>query len=80
MKTMKVVLHLMIPALLFCGPFDTPKYNSQDMSVFNTKILRSSKEGSEEKKVSCRIVCDKKIHKVQQISEALSFYKRTRSF
>lgn len=49
---------------------------SHSMSMFATKKQRANTEAQENPKIKCRVVCDKKIYKEQQISEAIEFYKR----
>jgi len=69
-------LLIFIPFLLFAlSPFETPKANSFDTSVYETKPSKEVKQASENKKIKCRYVCDKKIYKEQQISNAVLYYK-----
>jgi hypothetical protein len=44
--------------------------------MFNTKLTKINKEAMANKKIKCRIVCDKKIYKEQKMAEAISFYKK----
>lgn len=73
----KLIIFTFPMALLALSPFDTPKENNFNLSVFNTKKTIENKEASKNKKVKCRYVCDKKIYKEQKIAEAISFYKKS---
>ena len=37
-------------------------------------------ESMENKKIKCRLVCDKKIYKEQRIASAISFYKNSKYY
>ena len=49
-----------------------------DLAVFNTKKTKENRQASENEKIKCRYVCDKKIYKEQKIHEAVSFYKNSK--
>lgn len=49
-----------------------------DLAVFETKVTKENKMASENEKVKCRYVCDKKVYKEQKIHEAVSFYKNSK--
>jgi len=51
-----------------------------DLAVFNTKATKENKMASENKKIKCRYVCDKKVYKEQKISDAVSFYKNSKEY
>ena len=69
-------LIVFIPILLFAlSPFESPKPNFFDTSAYETKETKANKMASENGKIKCRYVCDKKIYKEQQISNAVSYYK-----
>jgi len=69
-------LVMFTPILLFAlSPFESPKPNIFDTSVYETKETTQTKMASENEKVKCRYVCDKKLYKEQQISNAVSYYK-----
>jgi len=70
------ILIIFTPILLFAlSPFESPEANFFDTSVYETKETQETKMASENNKVKCRYVCDKKVYKEQQISNAVSFYK-----
>ena len=74
---MKILMILLTPLyLLALSPFESPKRNSFDLSIFNTKKSTENIEAINNQKVKCRYVCDKKIYKEQKIADAISFYKR----
>lgn len=51
-----------------------------DLSVFNTKKAVDNKKASQNEKIICRMVCDKKIYKEQVIGEAINFYKSSKRY
>lgn len=53
---------------------------SDGMSIFETKRERSNTEAQQNPKIQCRVVCDKKVYKEQQISEAIEFYKKSLNY
>jgi len=74
-------LILLLPVLIFAfSPFESPKSNSFDTSVYNTKESKENVEASKNEQIRCRYVCDKKVYKEQKISDAIEFYKRTRNY
>jgi hypothetical protein len=72
MKSLMIFMPILVFAL---SPFDSPKPHYFDTSIYDTKETQESKMASENKKIKCRYVCDKKLYKVQQISSAVSYYK-----
>jgi len=75
---MKYITFFLFGSLLIASsPFETPKEYSLDLSAFDTKRSELNKKVMENKKITCRYVCDKKIYKEQKIADAISFYKRT---
>jgi len=73
---MKKLLYILIPiSLIATTPFETKESKSFDLSVFNTKRSKINEEAISNKKLACRVVCDKKIYKEQRIADAISFYK-----
>lgn len=61
------------------SPFETPKPNNFDLSVFDTKKSEANIKAANNQKVKCRYVCDKKIYTEQKIAEAVSFYKKKKA-
>ena len=74
---MRKFLLLLSPILVFAlSPFESPKENSFNLSMFNTKKNFENKKAMDNEKIKCRYVCDKKIYKEQKIADAISFYKK----
>nr|WP_321267313.1 hypothetical protein [uncultured Sulfurimonas sp.] len=70
-----------LPILLFgLSPFETPDANDFELSAFETKKSIENEKASNNPKVKCRLVCDKKIYKEQTISDALEFYKNSKDY
>ncbi|WP_457746853.1 hypothetical protein [Sulfurimonas sp.] len=65
---MKKLLLLFLPTLLLCE------------HIYETKLSKSNREAMENKKIKCRLVCDKKIYKEQKIEEAVSFYRNSKEY
>lgn len=75
---MKYLL-LLLPFVLFArSPFETLNMKNMDLSAYETKKGEENLQASTNVKVTCRLVCDKKIYKEQKISEAIEFYKRAK--
>jgi len=71
------ILILFAPILLLAlSPFESPKPNVFNTSVYETKETKETNMASKNEKINCRYVCDKKIYKEQQISNAVSYYKK----
>ena len=49
-----------------------------DLAVFETRETKENKMASENEKIKCRYVCDKRVYKEQKIHEAVSFYKNSK--
>jgi len=77
---MKIALILLPLSLFALSPFDSPKANTFDTSVYETKETLENKQAGNNKKITCRYVCDKKVYKEQQISSAVSFYKTHKEY
>ena len=75
------ILILLIPILLLAlTPFDSPKPNWFDTSIYNTVESSENKKASKNSEVKCRYVCDKRVYKEQQISDAVSFYRSSKNY
>ena len=61
--------------LLALSPFESPKPNIFNTSIYDTKETQETKMASENEKVKCRYICDKKLYKEQQINNAVTYYK-----
>jgi len=72
---------ILLPVLLFgMSPFESPKPNSFNLSAFETKATVENEKASENKKIKCRKICDKKIYNEQKIADAVGFYKNSREY
>jgi len=76
----KLFLLLLATASFAQSPFESKKANSFDLSIFNTTLSKANKKAIQNKKIKCRIVCDKKIYKEQKIADAISFYKSSKNY
>ena len=73
---MKYLL-LLLPLLLIArSPFETLNTKDMDLSAYETKKSEQNLQASKNIKVTCRLVCDKKVYKEQKISDAIEFYKK----
>ena len=80
-KFMKILFSLLLPFYLCAAaPFDTPKPQRFDLSAFDTKGSEIHEITSENKKIKCRWVCDKKIYKEKEIGDAVSYYKNAKEY
>lgn len=78
---MMKILTVLLPLSLFAlSPFDSPEPNYFDTSVYDTKETIENKQARNNKKITCRYICDKKVYKEQQISSAVTFYKTTKEY
>ena len=78
---MKKILFILSPILLQAlSPFESPQPNDFNLSVFNTSKNILNVKASENQKIKCRYVCDKKIYKEQEIADAISFYKNSKEY
>lgn len=76
---MKLLL-LLLPLLLWAqSPFETLKKNV-DMSAYETKKSEANLQASQNVKIKCRLVCDKKVYKEQTIADAIDFYKKSKEY
>ena len=60
----KITLYL-LPTLLFCE---------------NIGQINVEKKANKRSKIRCRIVCDKKAYKEEEIAKAISFYKNSKYY
>lgn len=73
---MKYLL-LLLPLLLSAkSPFETLDMKNMDLSIYETKKSEENLQASKNVKVTCRLICDKKVYKEQKISDAIEFYKK----
>lgn len=81
MGYMKKIILILISALAFAqSPFETPAPHEYVLSMFNTNRCTESKKASENEKIKCRYVCDKKIYKEQVIADAINFYTNSKDY
>ncbi|MFA5234867.1 MAG: hypothetical protein WC390_10750 [Sulfurimonas sp.] len=74
------LLFLLAPLMLLAQtPFDTIAKNV-DVSAYEKKKSKEVEQASKNMKVTCRLVCDKKVYKEQRISEAIEFYKNSKDY
>jgi hypothetical protein len=69
----KLLFITILPSLMF-------GVSISELAVFNTKVTNENKMASENEKIKCRYVCDKKVYKEQKIAEAVSFYKNSKNY
>jgi len=65
---MKIVFLLLLTLTLF------------GEKLYETQLSLANKKAMQNKKIKCRVVCDKKLYKEQQISAAVSFYKKSKIY
>ncbi len=72
---------LLLSTFLFAqSPFETAKERRFDLSIFDTSMSKQNKRVSQNDRVRCRYVCDKKIYKEQKIADAIFFYKNSKDY
>ncbi len=76
----KLLLLLLATTLFAQSPFESKKANNFDLSIFETSLSKINKKTMQNKKMRCRIVCDKKVYKEQKIADAISFYKQSKDY
>ena len=77
----KLMPFLLLPLLLSAkSPFESKEGKVFDTSVFDSRQSGLNKEASENNRIKCRVVCDKKIYKEQKIAQAVEFYKRSKYY
>ncbi|MDH4944855.1 hypothetical protein [Sulfurimonas sp. C5] len=48
--------------------------------IYETTFTQENKKAMNNPKIKCRMVCDKKLYRQQEISEAISFYKSSKRY
>ena len=77
----KVLFLIMYIAFLDAkSPFEPKGHAPFDLSVYETKVTDENKKATNNPKIKCRWVCDKKIYREQKIAEAISFYKKSKNY
>jgi hypothetical protein len=68
-------MKMIITALFFLiiPPLDAER-------LYSSKPSNANKEALQNRKIKCRLVCDKKLYKEQKIAEAVSFYKNSQYY
>ncbi|MBW6488385.1 hypothetical protein [Sulfurimonas sp.] len=75
------LLFLLPPILLAAQtPFGAVTAKNVDTSAYEAKKSQEVEQASKNVKVTCRLVCDKKVYKEQRISEAIEFYKNSKDY
>ncbi len=78
---MNKIIFIFLPVFLFAqSPFESPKSTGFDLSIYETKKSDVNIEASNNPKIKCRLVCDKKVYKEQKISDAIKFYKNSKEY
>ncbi len=78
---MNKLFFLLLPLLLVARtPFDTLEAKNINMSAYETKKSEANLQASKNVKVTCRLVCDKRVYKEQKISDAIEFYKNSKEY
>jgi hypothetical protein len=77
---MKILILLLPILLLALSPFESPKPNYFDTKAYEGKKTSANKKASNNSKIKCRYVCDKRVYKEQQIAAAVSYYKKNIDF
>ncbi|WP_373035726.1 hypothetical protein [Sulfurimonas sp.] len=78
---MNKIVFSFFPMLLFAlSPFESAGQKSFEMSTYETKKSSENEQASNNPKIKCRLVCDKKVYKEQKISEAIEFYKNSKEY
>ncbi|DAB27843.1 MAG: hypothetical protein A2513_00855 [Sulfurimonas sp. RIFOXYD12_FULL_33_39] len=77
---MKLLLLSLAIFFISQGSAESLSKKNMDTSVYNTKKNEINRQASENKKIKCRYVCDKKVYKEQKISEAIEFYKNSKDY
>jgi hypothetical protein len=65
---MKMYLLFFIPVLLF------------GERIFDSTFSPQNKEAMNNPKIKCRMVCDKKLYRQQEITKAISFYQNSKRY
>ncbi len=76
----KIFFLILFTILQADSPFETPKSTNFDLSAFNTKKTIENEQAMKNPKIKCRWVCDKKIYKEKEITDAISFYKNSKDY
>jgi len=65
---MKTLVLLLLSSLLFSE------------TIYESKPSKVNHAAMQNKKIKCRIICDKKVYKEQKINDAVSFYKNSKAY
>ncbi|MCF6330144.1 MAG: hypothetical protein L3I99_01190 [Sulfurimonas sp.] len=76
----KIILFLFSISLFAQGPFESITTPPHQTSMFNSTKNELNIKASENEKIKCRYVCDKKIYKEQVISDAITFYLNSKDY
>jgi hypothetical protein len=68
MLLVKKTFFLLLPSLL-CAE-----------KIYEAQLSEANRLAMQNKKIKCRLVCDKKLYKEQKIAEAISFYKKSKYY
>ncbi|MBA1438598.1 MAG: hypothetical protein FAF05_06380 [Epsilonproteobacteria bacterium] len=48
--------------------------------LYESRYSKANKKAMQNPKIKCRTVCDKKIYRQQEISEAINFYRNAKEY
>ncbi len=76
----KIIILLFCVSLFAQSPFESIITPPHQANMFNTSKSKLNVKVSENKKIKCRYVCDKKIYKEQVIADAITFYLNSKDY
>jgi len=76
----KITILLFSISLFAQSPFESVVTPPHQTNMFNTSKSKLNIKASENKKIRCRYVCDKKIYKEQVITDAITFYINSKDY
>lgn len=68
MIEMKKIMLILLPVIMF------------GETIYDTGLSKENKKAMNNPKIKCRMVCDKKLYRQQEIAEAISFYKNSKKY
>jgi len=78
---MRWLIYLILPLFLNAqSPFDSIITPPHQADIFNSSKNKLYIRVSENEKIRCRYVCDKKLYKEQVIADAITFYINSKDY
>lgn len=78
---MKCLIYLTLPLLLNAqSPFESVATAPHMADMFNSTKNKIYIKVSENEKIKCRYVCDKKIYREQVIADAIAYYINSKDY